>query len=572
MNAVLPIAATADPAAVHRLAADLGDARGRLEESFVAVGDALTQSAMGLNRISQVFEALPQDLASPELTEATTRLSAVGLRAGEISAAFAIEQTAIERLVAVVSAADHPISDLRRAVKMMGIVAINARVVAAGIVGDDHDFDVFTTDIAELSGSATKTIEEFSTVYQQLTIEVRRAAAQRAQFDATHRDTLSRLASRLEENLGALVHRRRLSADGSAETSRVTREIAARVASAVMAMQVGDATRQRLEHVEAALARLAGLADHVDLGLAPEDVPGALADGLHLQTLQLRGTAAMFASELGEAERAVGALAADARIVLDKSRTLYGDGGAGQSSLSGFNAEIREAITVLRDCETQRGKLEEVALSVARIVQVLLSHVEAVHEIESSMRLVSLNAAVRCAQLGPRGRALSVISTQLRELTGETVIAAEAAMTALGEAASLAQSLSDASSGEAAGQVAWLEQEAAHASALVGTVDHRLNDALDLLGKDGPAAIKALGDAADRLSGHEVMSEAIEDSAMRAAELAGAARSRPAPSSLPLFVALRRSYTMDAERRIHDGLAGPARISALPDAAAGALF
>ena len=104
--------------------------------------------------------------------------------------------------------ADHPISDLRRAVKMMGIVAVNARVVAAGVVGDDHDFDVFTTDIAQLANSATRTIEAFSGDYRQLTSEVRRAATQRAQFDSAHRDTLSRLAARLEQNLGDIVRRR----------------------------------------------------------------------------------------------------------------------------------------------------------------------------------------------------------------------------------------------------------------------------------------------------------------------------------------------------------------------------
>lgn len=572
MTADLPISAFPDFAPLDRLVADIGDARGRIEESFVAVGDALTRSAMGLSRISRAFEALPQDLASPQLTEATTRLSAVGRRAGEISAAFSVEQTAVERLVAVVAGADHPISDLRRAVKMMGIVAVNARVVAAGIVGDTDDFDVFTTDIAELSGSATRTIEQFSTDYQQLTIEVRRAAAQRAHFDATHRDTLSRLAARLEQNLGALVAQRQLSADGSAETGRVAREIAARVASAVMAMQVGDATRQRLEHVEIALSRLAGLADDPELRLAPEDVPAATAAGLYLQTLQLRGTAATFASELGEAERAVAALATDARTVLERSRSLYGAGAAGQSSLSGFNAEIREAIMVLRDCEVQRGKLAEVAVAVDRIVHVLLGHVEAVREIESSMRLVSLNAAVRCAQLGPRGRALSVISTQLRELTGETVVAAEAAMTALGEAANLAQSFSAASSGDAAGQVAWLEQEAAQASELVGAVDLRLNEALGLLDHDGPAAIRALGDAAARLSGHEVMSEAIEDAAMRSAELAVSERPRPSATLQPFFAALRRSYTMDAERRIHDGFVGPHGAPLVRDETAEPLF
>lgn len=150
----------------------------------------------------------------------------------------------------------------------------------------------------------------------------------------------------------------------------------------------------------------------------------------------------------------------------------------GQSPLTAFNAEIRAAIGVLRDCEAEREPLATVAGAVDRIVQVLLGHVEAVREVEANMRLVSLNAAVRCAQLGPRGQALNVIAMQLRELTGETVVAAEPAMTSLGEAASLAQSFSASSGGEATGQVAWLEREAAQSSELLGAVEQRLNQAL----------------------------------------------------------------------------------------------
>ena len=44
-----------------------------------------------------------------------------------ISALFATEQADLARLVDVVAAAEHPIGELRRTVKMMGIVAINAR-------------------------------------------------------------------------------------------------------------------------------------------------------------------------------------------------------------------------------------------------------------------------------------------------------------------------------------------------------------------------------------------------------------------------------------------------------------
>ena len=565
MTTIPSIAVAPDARELRQVAHDLGAARARIETTFVSVGDWLAQSAQLLNRLSQTFEALPRDLASAELTEATTRLAAVGRRAGEISQSFATEQAAIERLVEVVTGADHPISDLRRAVKMMGIVAVNARVVAAGVVGDDHDFDVFTTDIAQLANSATRTIEAFSGDYRQLTSEVRRAATQRAQFDSAHRDTLSRLAARLEQNLGDIVRRRQLSADGSAETGRVTREIAGRIGSAVMAMQVGDSTRQRLEHIEAALARLGTLADgngNRDLGLEPDLVPRALLDGLTLETLQLEAVAHSFDSEVAEAERALSALAGEARTVMSKSRELYGDGARGQSPLSAFNAEIRDAIAVLRDCEAEREKLAQVAGSVDRIVKVLLGHVEAVREIEANMRLVSLNAAVRCAQLGPRGRALNVIAMQLRELTGETVIAAEAAMASLGEAARLAQSFSASSNGEAAEQVAWLEREAAQSSDLLGGVEQRLNEALLLLDKDGPVVLGHLAEAAGRLAAHEDMSEAIADAALRTAELSADAPGRTAPESAPLLALLRKSYTMEAERRVHDRFAGPPATSA----------
>src|SRR5690606_34260883 len=140
-----------------------------------------------------------------------------------------------------------PIASLRRAVKMMGIVSVNARVTAAGIVGDSDDFDVFTTDIATLSDSASRTIQEFAQIYRQLTAEVDRAATQRARFESAHADTLSGLARRLTETIGALDRQRSTAAAGSAETGRVSRQIVGRIGSAVMSLQVGDATRQRLE-------------------------------------------------------------------------------------------------------------------------------------------------------------------------------------------------------------------------------------------------------------------------------------------------------------------------------------
>jgi hypothetical protein len=557
----LPVVATVEPRELRTLAADLGQSRERIETAFVDVGNSLTQCATLLNRITGVFETLPQDLASPELTEATGRLAAVGQRAQEISTSFAAEQSDVARLVAVVGAADHPISDLRRAVKMMGIVAVNARVVAASVVGEIDDFDVFTTDIRTLSDGAARTIHDFSLVYEQLTAEVHKAAGQRAQFESAHRDTLSGLATRLATNLAEVTSRRQASADGSAETGHVSRQIGQRIASAVMAMQVGDATRQRIEHIEAALVTLADLAGGQTIGelsLAAPDHAAAFADVGALQAAQLGDTNEAFNAEVADAELALTELAADAQTVMTSSHSVYGEGGkSGQSPLTTLSAEMRLAVAVLRNCEAERHKLEEVARAVQATVSVLLTHVEAVQDIEANMRLVSLNAAVKCAQLGPRGRALNVIAMQLRELTSETVVAAEAAMQSLGQAAALAQSFSASSSGEAAGQVAWLEQEAVAAVGMLEAVDRRLNDALGLLNRDGPAAIKLLGHAASGFSGHAEISEALADAHIRLESLASDdGRRTVSAASRPLLRVLRKTYTMDAERRIHTNLVG----------------
>ena len=556
---------SADTAALRAVGHALAAPREQIESTFVTVGARLSEGAAMLNRITRVFEALPAQLQSPDLSEASTRLADVGRQAQTISALFATEQADLTRLVEVVHAAEHPIGELRRTVKMMGIVAINARVVAAGVVGDSDDFDVFTTDIAKLSESASSTIQQFTAAYRQLTDEVGQAARQRGQFENAHADTLSELAAGMETALGELARQRATSADSTAETGRVSRQIVGRIASAVMALQVGDATRQRIEHVETGIA---ALADMLDGGILQEN--DRQAAGMHvgnLQVAQLSAATDAFEGDVAEAGDALRDLAADARAIMDQSRAIYGQGDeAGASSLAALSKAVRHAAIVLRDCEAERSKLESVATAVLSTVRVLLSHVEAVQEIEANMRLVSLNAAVKCAQLGPRGAALNVIARQLRELTGETVSAAEASMAGLHEAAGLAQSFGAAANGDAAGRVGQLEQEATAALVLLQGVDAALAEALATLNRDGPSVIGLLGMAAETFVSQAAISETMRDLEMQLSEQCPPGISaKPSPAVAQILAAHRARYTMDAERRIQEKMFGADTTLATPE-------
>jgi len=542
---------SATPDMARRLADDLARPRQEIESAFVSVGARLSEGAALLNTLSRLFEALPEALQGSEVAEALAHLRAVAESASALSDTFGQEKADLARLVDVVAAANSPISDLRRTVKMMGIVSVNARVTAAGIVGDSDDFDVFTTDIASLSDSASQTIQEFAQIYRQLTTEVDRAASQRARFEAAHANTLSSLARSLADTIVALERQQTAAVEGSAETGRVSRQIVGRIGSAVMSLQVGDATRQRIEHVEAGLM---SLAETSEAHLVPdEELADAVAVLSHLQQTQLTDIAAAFAQEVEQAEQDLNALASDAGVIMARSRDFNGEGDNKGSAIASLSAQLRTAVSILKDFETERAKLEAVAGAVQETVRILLEHVGAVQDIEANMRLVSLNAAVRCAQLGPRGASLTVIAMQLRELTSETVTAAEAAMNQLNQSSKLAGAFGAASGGSGASKVSDLEEQATLALNILGTLDTRIAGALARLNTDGPKVIGLLDAAARGLSGQSALAETLDDTALAIAGLSERAMPTSIPSSLqPLLAQLRSNYTMESERLIHD--------------------
>jgi hypothetical protein len=554
-------------ASIEAIRASLDSPIARIDDSFVLVGNKLVECAASLREITPVFEALPQDLEGEEIVEATARLSEVIRQAGEIAQSFDTERAALDALVEKIDAARTPMEELRKIIRMIGIVAINARVVAASIADRNDDFNVFTSDIAELSDSAKKIIGSFFAAYENLSLDAHNASMQRAAFQAKQQDALGQISGRLSGNLENITARRAQSAANTAETSRITHEIAAQVGTTVMAMQVGDSTRQRTEHVGMALDELKNIARNGALpGIDRLSMPNetVVACLVHLQAELLRGVCEDYERDVVEAETCLKALMTDADEIMSQSQTLYGEADRqGASALSTLGADMRDVAVMLEACQADRAKLDATAAKVGRTVNQLLSYVEQVQNIESSMRLVTLNAAIKCAQLGPRGKALDVIAKQLRELTSQTVTFAQAAMTQLDTAAQHAQSVTDSADGEALGRITRLVDGATAAIDLFEQVDGRLSAALRLLDKQCDKVHDLLTEARQRFSGHTAIAELLADAHLRLSaletDLGGPdieALSHE-ESGVTLLQLMRKNYTMDSERRIHDGVMGP---------------
>ena len=516
----------------------------RIEGIFLKVGSELLGCAELLQRVTTQFESLPEDLNSSALDESTDRLSHVGQRASAIAAEMGTTRDELGRLSKALSVAASPISQLRRTVKMMGIVATNARVGAASLVEKGDDFGAFADDVSALSSSMAATVAEFSMIYEKLTAVVAEAAHARSQFISSQRGPLAAVARGLAKMLDAVTAQRRDAVERSAETSRMSKSIADKVGHTVMAMQSGDSVRQRLEHVEAALRHISQ--DQVDTEV--------LHAFLELERLQLAGAREMLTEEMDSADIAVTQLAVDAVALLDQAKLMHGTGEDKHSALDELRRGVKEAISVLQRYEVERQKLDRVAAEVSSTVIVLLNHVESVEKVEQKMRIVSLNAAIKCSQLDQRGRALNVIAQQLRDLTKDTVASATESITKLRDAAKISAEFAEALAKNDAKAVVALEAEAGSALELLGGVSGRLNQALSDLSRDVPRVKHKLHHVSTLLGESGSITSDLADAEFVLVEL-GAASGNLA-SHADFFSTLRRGYTMEAERQIHDTYTG----------------
>lgn len=535
-----------------RIAATLRCPREAIEAAFLDVGGRLADCAGELGALGETFEQLPRDFESAELQEAATRLEAVASETARMAGSFAAEGPTMTELAKAIAAAGAPIGRLSNAIKAIGIVAVNARIAAAGLVGAKDGVSVFTTDIGALAEEAATTVQSFARHYEALSKEVRRAAEQRKRFEGAQEGTLRELAERIEARLRMVALRRTEAAAASVETGRMSRRIAEQVSAAVFALQVGDNTRQRIEHVEAALLLAEGGAE-----AAPGEPSGLRSAICALQAAQMSDTVEVFTQEVTDAGQSVRALAEDASEMVRRSRSLYA-GEDSNASVAELSVELRTAAALLSDCEEDRAKLDALTRDVVAAVGALLDHVGSVRSIEERMRLLSLNATVRCALLGPRGRGLSVIAEQIRELTGETAIAAEAAVARLESVGVYAREVNDAATAQSDEALGRLEADAIGAVELLETVDLRLAAALEALETKGARVVALLDAASVALARQRDIGVKLAQSTAQIEALA------PAPVQFDMIAApelealadLRKRYTMESERRVHDALLG----------------
>ncbi|MCW2244420.1 uncharacterized protein YukE [Azospirillum fermentarium] len=546
-------------AALTAIGGALGRVTGSADQTFLDIGGTLGRAVDVFGRLSATLAALGDQLhgddaarailSMEQAMQATTRLSEGDNRAAPL----------LLRLQELTQEAGKQLSGLQGVLGEVAALAINGKIQAVQVAARGLDFSVFTSEVGRLGQLAQQATGQVAIRLHTVNAGIASARTAAADFERNEAAELGSVRQRLTESLSALARRRQMAARAAETVATHSQQVSRRIAATVAELQVNDNVSQRLEHVRTALRTLC--------------TPGAGDDALAaaailLQARQLRGGAEDYRAEVEGLIRNLRALAADAAAIQAEAETAFSGSGGGLF-MQDIARDIARAGQLLGAYAGARQRIQGVVDQVSQAFQAMAADLAKIRSIDADMRIMGLNATLKCGRLGTEGRALGVVAHELRANSKRTEECTQAIAAILARIMELSGELAAASEAEhAIERTIPLDVMTESADALTALGDS-LSAALDTLRAETAAVAQGLGGTAGGITIHHQVASAALDAAARLETLVPADSAAVAGPAVrdELARRLQPLYTMERERAIHRALLGGDGLLTPPPAA-----
>ncbi|MGP3695987.1 chemotaxis protein [Rhodobacter sp. NSM] len=526
--------------ALQRAAGRVSSLAQATEKAFLRAGSSLERAISRFDRLSAPLTQLAAVAEAGEFRQATTDAGLLE----ESAITFAEQsQPLFERIVALSTAAGALGSDLgsmRQVIRTMSIVALNARVTVASLPGQNSGLDVFTTAATAQVIEAGDIIGQIADAVEQMALRLDLAAGEAANLSHLLRRQLGPALAGLRLDMAAFeADLARTTADGSVLLARGD-EFRRAVTTAVLSLQIGDTTRQRLEHVAAILL---GAVDSDERSDAVSRVSLLLA-AAHLRDAHERHAAAIVTAR--------SALRDSAQSAAEIGRL---SGRVGNAPRHNLKLHLEQLRSIIECCRTTQSRLVSAARELSEGLGNLLHVLERMSGVEERMSMIGLNAVIACVQLGDEALALREISLQLRDLaatSADRLGQITQRLSAMGdEALTAAVDLE----GRFKDDLDQLTNAGDRVFTLLSQIETGILETGSTVERERRLAERDVAAGIFALDGHSASFSELVETTPALESLAdlrsGDAETPAAALALP---AIRTAYTMAAERLVHDTL------------------
>jgi histone H3/H4 len=523
------------------VAGRLARARGVIEGKFLELGRVLERSVEVVGGLISALDQLASVFDGAAAREAAGALETAAARLEGLAEARKGDQARFHVLADAAHGLDVRIADMQQALRYLRVFAVNIKVTAGGVPDAYDEFESFAQEVLSAITDGGGQLAEFGRDVDSLNAQVTAALGQEGELASRCAEVLPAVPRQLSEDAATLAEHHGRIAAAAAAAAQVAQSVQGKVGQALCSLQIGDTTRQRVEHVEAGLAILA----RGELG------PGDAAVVLEMLAAQLDDTAEVFAHDVGRMAASAVGMADDAHEVLRLRDVVRGGHGRTQDAgvLARLERSLGQALRLVGDLATAEGSAQALTRSAQTTAGGLAERINSIRAIKTSIHQMALNAHLKCCRLGDAGRPLSVIAVELRvqaDHLGETAEAAETLLASLARAAQ-----ADASDAGRVGSAA-VGELLAQAAAPVRDASSRAGGELAGLVGQAEEIVSALQQATGRLNFRGEVEDVLRDMADQLRATAQAAEpASPTAALAATLVEIEGLYTMAKERQVH---------------------
>jgi len=561
------------PAALEQVVKDLENLNLSTERDFLAVGEKLIDFRRAARQIASDMAALTELISGEHGRNASHALTTMLEHSTAMDARIERSGQALGQVHGFSCRIRLAFGGLRNTVAVFRTLCTLTRIETARLGSTGAGFGDLAADVRPLSESIQASGEGVLEASGRLDQGIQSAMRSGAGLRARQLKELPALISGVIDSLHSFDERRQRAAESSARQAAQYGELCDAVDDVVNSVQFHDITRQQIEHVVQALGQF-----HAEYGGrgSPGPLPGGAGAILALQSSQLSGAAAVFASSIQRMERDLQRIAVRVQDMAEGSRALMGISANEQDSFFvRMESQFTGILKMLGACTEAQAEMGSTTANLAETIGGMRQSIAGIRGIEIRIQRIATNATIRAAHIGAAGNALSVIAEAMQRLALDSNTNTEevaGALDAMSDTASRGfGGGGDAASG-ADSSASRVTGEMLHAVAELHSSSESSFSRVNQIAALGARLAADVGAVLGGFSAGPLVAQTVERSCGELERLGAQAGrgSREDAGTAPAHQLedLAKRYTMQRERDVHEAAAGGTALGEAPAAAA----
>lgn len=510
----------------------------QVEQGFLSTGRGLERAVDILDRLSRRFGDYTAELTGDALKDTSAELINASLRIEQLVDVRHTDSASFDLLADIISAIRHRIAALEPVTGEVETLSLSARVVAGSMGTAAADFAIFAQDVREAAQHARDCLSEAHDALCDVQQELTAARTEVDAFTRRNSGAIQAIPSRLDDNLRGLKTQQQLAADAAAAAQSQSEAVRQQVAEQIVALQLGDIVRQRIEHVQTAMQSL----------LEPHRQAGPLL------AAQLNDAADDLIRQGARVEAGLWQLASAARAIGHLGVQLHGKT---ETQSGGFVAElecdIRRTAELFAAISTDDATTDRRMAAFLGAADTLAARLAKVQSVQEDIRLMGLNATFKCSRLGAIGRPLATVAQELRTCSVRFGAGAASILDDLERLRPIAARLRDPARSAQHAALARAADDMLVPLRRLHGLEQELAEALLALQSDADEVGQLVEDAVSRFAIHHDLATTLRDVAGDLAVWEVDAAAEQGASEVLDRIA--DHYTMDRERVVHSRFA-----------------